>query len=260
MDAVYFLKHSDNADLEIRYSLRSVAQHAPWIRKVWIMGDRPEFLTSDTRLAEHVPYDQLARYHERKLMRPVTNYFLAYFLTCLHPEISSDMLGFSDDYVLLGDLTPEMARRMRHRKDLSKAKRPKKPNDFYQSLWRTADRLKSRGYPIYDGETHTPVYHQKRWVMDAYVEFRSHVTEDRLAGMLVKSTVLNYAIRHCGLPVIRREDEKLTKCFYHRPPTRQQIDKATDGKLFLNYNEDAFGSDLRTFLRERFPDPCRYEK
>lgn len=61
MDALYLLRHSPHEDLEIRYSLRSLARHAPHIGKVWIFGDRPAFLTADTSVAERVPHDATAR-------------------------------------------------------------------------------------------------------------------------------------------------------------------------------------------------------
>ena len=60
MDALYLLRHSPNEDFEIRYSLRSLAKHAPHIGKVWIFGDRPAFLTDDTSIAEHVPHNSTA--------------------------------------------------------------------------------------------------------------------------------------------------------------------------------------------------------
>jgi hypothetical protein len=50
-----------NGDVEIRYSLRSLAKYAPYIRKVWIFGDRPAFLSEDTSLIRHVPQSYLTR-------------------------------------------------------------------------------------------------------------------------------------------------------------------------------------------------------
>ena len=61
MDAVYIFRHSDDDDLELRYSLRSVAQHAPWLRKIWIYGDRPNWLADDRALIEHVPHEATAQ-------------------------------------------------------------------------------------------------------------------------------------------------------------------------------------------------------
>src|SRR5687768_4861973 len=60
IDIVYLFRHSAQQDQEIRYSLRSVAAHLPFIRKVWIFGDRPEFLSDDKSLVEHVPHEYLA--------------------------------------------------------------------------------------------------------------------------------------------------------------------------------------------------------
>ena len=61
MDALYVFRHSRFNDIELRYSLRSIARHMPWVRKVWIFGDRPAFLTDNQSLAEHVPQRYVAR-------------------------------------------------------------------------------------------------------------------------------------------------------------------------------------------------------
>ena len=44
MDALFFFRHSEFGDRELQFALRGIARHAPWIRKVWIFGDRPAFL------------------------------------------------------------------------------------------------------------------------------------------------------------------------------------------------------------------------
>ena len=73
MDLLYVFRHSSFDDLELRYSLRSVATHAPWVRKVWVFGDRPEFLSEDTKIIEHVPHEAVAWVEKRRT--PVTNFF-----------------------------------------------------------------------------------------------------------------------------------------------------------------------------------------
>jgi hypothetical protein len=52
MDVVIVFKHSRHDDTEIRYSLRSIDRYAPWVSKVWILGDRPAFLSDSTALVE----------------------------------------------------------------------------------------------------------------------------------------------------------------------------------------------------------------
>lgn len=73
-DAIYIFRHSVHNDEEIRFSLRSVAKRMPWIRKVWIFGDKPEWLTEDTCRIEHVPHESIAWIGNFKT--PVVNTFI----------------------------------------------------------------------------------------------------------------------------------------------------------------------------------------
>jgi len=54
----------------------------PWVRKVWIVGDRPAFLTDDTSVAEHVPQRYVARIGD--FQTPVTNFFHMLFRPRYH--------------------------------------------------------------------------------------------------------------------------------------------------------------------------------
>src|SRR5689334_20567214 len=99
MDILYLYRHSAANGLELRYSLRSVKRYLPYIRKVWILGDRPDFLTDDTSLIEHVPHEYVARIANYRL--PVRNIFLLTFLGTLIPKLAHDFLVFCDDYFLL---------------------------------------------------------------------------------------------------------------------------------------------------------------
>ena len=110
MDALYFYRHSKFRDAEILFSLRSLAGHAPWVRKVWVFGDRPWFLTDDRSLAEHVPHEYVARVAGCRT--PVTNFFLMFWLSSLLPELSPEYLWLCDDFILLADLSEEEARRV----------------------------------------------------------------------------------------------------------------------------------------------------
>jgi len=117
MDALFFFRHSRFDDLEIRYALRGIARHAPWVRKVWVFGDRPEFLSGDRELIEAVPHDSLARLGGYRT--PLTNFFLMFWVSSHIPDLSPEFLWFCDDFLLLQDLSPEEARRSRYVEDLS---------------------------------------------------------------------------------------------------------------------------------------------
>lgn len=49
MDALFFFRHGRFQDLEIRYALRGIARHAPWVRKVWVFGVGRSFSAGTAR-------------------------------------------------------------------------------------------------------------------------------------------------------------------------------------------------------------------
>lgn len=258
MDALYLFRHSIYSDVEIRYSLRSLARHAPFIRKVWIFGDRPEFLTDDTTVVQHVPHEYIAR--AGHFRAPVTNFFLLMYLSSLIPDLDHEYLLFCDDYFLLRPCGIDEARRVRYLQDLSQVTNRGR-GLWREALWRTYDLLKRLKYTGYNFETHTPTYLRRRWVFEAYCEFQDFVTEDRWYGMLGITAILNHACRHQRLDLMHLETEGLRGGFWGKPsPDFERVVETCRGKLFLNFDDDAFGLGLWRFLDEQFPEPCRYER
>jgi hypothetical protein len=44
------------------------------------------------------------------------------------------------------------------------------------------------------------------------------------------------------------------------PSTPAEIHLVAEGKLFLNQGDAAYGPALQTFLAERLPEKCKYER
>lgn len=257
MDALYFLKHSPHGDIELLYSLRSIERHMPWVNRVIVFGDKPAFLASPESGVLHVPHSSIAWVGPYKT--PVTNIFLTLYLTALLPELDDEYIFFSDDFILLEDLTPEDARQRRYLQDLSTVKN-RGTGLWKESLWRTYDLLKRRGYGSLNYETHVPTYFRKRWVLNAYRDLRDYVTEDRWYGPLGITAILNHSQKHHPQPLIHLEREGSRAGFYGKPPTYDDVVKGAAGRRFLSFDDPAFGDGLRLFLAERFPQPCRYER
>jgi Stealth protein CR2, conserved region 2 len=134
LDIVYLFCHSRYEDEEIRYSLRSVAANLDCIRKVWIFGDRPAWLTGDRSLIEHVPHGYIAPLFGYK--EPVRNDFLMLFLASLIPGVSYEFLRFSDDYVVLSPMKSEQLCTVRALEDLGDI--PVRGQSAWKDqLWRT---------------------------------------------------------------------------------------------------------------------------
>ncbi len=256
MDVVYVFRHSQFDDLEIQYSLRSVAKYLPWIRKVWIFGDHPNFLSEQTDKIEHVSWESVA--WVGRFQTPVKNHFLQYFLLSLWPELDEEFLIFHDDHILLDYLTEEVAKRNRIVEEMSEVQ-SRGTGEWREQLWRSFDWWLQLGYPTFNFETHTPRHMTKRQIFDAYAQLRDYVSEDRHGGMVGPSGILNHAVKHEGIAVTRRDDEKLTLGFVFNPARYEDIVNGARGKKYLFFNEGAFSPDMRRFLTERFPLPCIYE-
>jgi hypothetical protein len=256
MDVVYFVQHSQHEDSELRYSLRSVAEYLPWIRKVWIFGDRPKFLSTDWSTIEHVSWEQIAWIGRFKT--PVKNFFLQLFMASLWPELDFEFLVFCDDYIVLDNVSPIVAKRIRYLENLDDVK-VRGTGMWKQSLWRTYDWLKQMGYPGYNFVTHSPTFMTKRRVFDAYADLEDFVTEDRFAGMLSHLAILNHAYRQRPVPLTSLTEEGIYAGVHDHPASYDEISRMCVGKSYLNFDDICFTEDMRRFLAERFPTPCVFE-
>jgi hypothetical protein len=250
---------------KIRYSLRSIERHAPWVDKVWIFGDRPSFMSDDKSVIEHVPEEYLA--HVLDIAPPVQNMFLLLVLSSFIPELSFEFVLFSDDFFLLRDFPLEEARKDRYLEDLTmnRIEAPRREGLWSESLWRTRDLLIRLGYEAFNFEIHAPTFFTKKRVLEAYRDFRYFVTEDRWQGMMGISAILNHALKHekngPTPPLVSIEKEASRGGFWGAPPASYQaLLRELDGKAFMNFNDRAFGPLIARFLQERYPKPSRYEK
>ncbi len=256
LDIVYLFRHSPHGDAEIRYSLRSVAKCLPFVRKVWVLGDRPGFLADDRAIVEHVPHEYIAPL--LGLKTPVRNELLLLTLAALLPEVALDFLKFADDYVLLQPLTREQVGRPRSIGDLSRPT-TRGSGKWKEQLWRTFDLLRQYGYTGYNFEAHVPQPCNKRLVFEAYMAFRAFTSQKRYEGVVAATTVFNYGIKHLGLDVVWVKEEQSRIGFYGKCPTTPEIAAACEGKLFLNFDDGGFGEGMQRFLEGMLPERCKYE-
>jgi hypothetical protein len=110
--------------------------------------------------------------------------------------------------------------------------------------------------PAYDFETLTPAYLRRRWVFEAYGEFRDFLTQDRWFGMLGITAIPNHAYRHQRFDLVHLETEGSRAGFWGQPsPGYETVVAVCRGKTFLNFDDAAFGPGLHRYLAQRFPTP-----
>lgn len=256
MDALYVFQHSKAGDEEIRFSLRSLARNAPFLRKVWVFGDRPAFLPHDTSRIEHVPHEYVARLDRSRV--PIRNFFKMMFLSSLIGDLEAEYLWMCDDFIVLQPLSVQEARTIRFMENMAEIT-ARGTGLWKEALWKTYDLLSRLGYPGLNFEVHCPTYLRKKWVFDAYCDLQDFVTEDRFFGLTGPSAILNHALRHNQFPVVKLADENSKVGFYENAADYGEIVQQCQGKRFLNFDDVAFGDDMKRFLRELFPSPCHFE-
>lgn len=255
MDILYLFRHSAAGDFEIRHSLRSVQKYLPYIRKIWILGDRPRFLSDDTSVIEHVPHGYVAGIASYRL--PLRNLFLLTFLGSLIPKLNHEFLVCGDDYFMLDHVSEEEMREDRVLENLDELK-SRGRGIWKDALWRTYDLLKRLDYPCYNFETHCPAYMTKTRVLEAFCAFRDFVTEDYLYGPLAFTSIQNHACKYGAVKLAFMSPDNPRAGFY-APSDYNAIRAGCDGKKFLNFDDAGFNDDMRRYLKERFPEPSVFE-
>ena len=255
MHIVYIFRHSVHGDEELRFSLRSVRAHLPFVERVWIFGDRPVWL-GESDYVRVVAHEEIAWL--LGLRTPVVNGLLMHVLVALLPELPEEFLMLCDDYILLASASEEDLRRVRYVEDLAKVQRRGR-GLWKESLWRTYETLRRREYSGLNFETHVPAWHTKRRVLAAYRDLRDFVSQDRYYGLLANTAIYNHALKREPLDLVHREADGRYAGFYERPYSSEEIAARAAGKTFLNFDDRAYNDAMRQFLAERFPEPAPWE-
>jgi hypothetical protein len=274
LDLLLLFRHSQHADEELRYALRSVARYVQSVGKVWILGNRPAWLTEDRRVVEHVDHSYVARPFRFKL--PVRSHYLLTLLGSVIPDMTNEFLWMADDNVFLAPASLEFLRKVRPLEDLSKLTTRGK-GIWKDALWRTYDTLRRLEYPALNYESHIPHVMTRKWVWESYCEFENFVSEDRNFGLLALTSIFNYRMKHEPFELTWLLDEgKFLGLYKHgitglKPANKlpgitgpelqiEQLRQLAADKTFLNFDDQSFTPAVRQFLEETFPEKSRFER
>jgi hypothetical protein len=248
IDVVYTVgAGSHYGDAELRYSLRSVAQHFDNLGRVWIVGRLPDWVDES-----QVVY----LYSEDKCVRKDTNIIRKILCASCRgdePKLSNRFVFFSDDQILLRPLGWKQLGPY-HRGDLAARKRFN--STWWKRMQHTRDVLALRGMTTLDGDTHTPLPMLRETVNTVFLglslEYRN------APGICVGTSYLNASQRygHQGT-ILPLGDHKAT---IEGALPIQEIRRRIAGRWFLGYNDAGFTPDLRRLLDEMFPERCRFER
>ena len=227
LDIVYFIK-PDLVNNELRYSLRSVENNFPH-RYVWFFGGQPIELTPDRRAP--IIQSGANRYEKvRNMLRAA----------CENDEITEDFWLFNDDFFVLrpledipawydGDLIERFQRIERRRG---------RQSSYTQQLRGTTETLRNAGYGILNYAVHVPMKINRKKMLQTLDRFPDCPMFRSLYG------------NHHSIGGVITKDVKI----------QNETQMPTGEEIFLSTNDKSFHNGrVGGYIREAFPDRCRYE-
>ena len=240
---------------ELRYSLRSLDMFLKVDFRVWIVGDKPDWICG----VEHVDYRSDYKGGECCLVD--TNSKLLRFLRTVNVGW---MLRMMDDVYLMREATMEELRWCRVLVDYAKVgRRDERLTIWRRQVYRTMDVLRSYSFGEWNTETHCGELwdiQRMKEVFDYWQPIENRLLPSSLYWNVMRKEV---GVEHLML----RKDDDQRVVFY--PGEREfgveargnvlEVEKLVEGKLFLNHNNGGLNDSLKRFLKYKFPKKSRFE-
>jgi hypothetical protein len=233
MDAVYVLgKGSSWYDLELLYSLRSLATYITGIDRVFIVGFRPKWIKN----VIHIPQGDPHACKERNIAEKVLT-------ACRDPRLSKLFLFLNDDHLALAPQPVDDIPAWRGGDLLTLAGKLTGGN-YRLAMYNTHDRLKERGLSTWNFDVHTPM------VMD-----RDHFTNMMASYNWEERFVLKSLYANTvGIPGVPYTDLKID-----RPYMMRELVRVLRGRAWWSHGPGGMTSNLRALLASLYPAPSPWE-
>jgi hypothetical protein len=218
---------------ELRYSLRSIEQYFPNLDQVVIVTEiLPDWLQNVVHIYAK---DTHRRNKDANLIDKV-------LLAC-KAGVSIMFVRMSDDQCLLKKWNGMGIWHMGDRANFQEENQ----NKWWKRFANTCRHLEAHGHPTYFYDCHCPIFvHRDRFIRIAEeADYRSP------PGMCINTL-------YCNSVQIPREQMNGQKVVVKR--RMEDIQRETEGKLFLGYSDVSTNKGLKKFLEERFPEKSRFEK
>lgn len=236
-DVVYVVRPGDDNE-ELRYSLRSVAQNAPH-RNVWIAGTIPSWVRNVKRLPLVPQPNKFA--NQRQSLHAVA--------AC--PDISDPFVLFNDDMFVMEPISEWRTWNLDTIEEHwggPIGNVDKRDNEWLHAVWCTYKWMQEQGHPnpLYY-ENHTPLLYDKV----------------KLAGVLEEYPadspfVVNGTYPICGAG---GEGEWGANAKLAFEGVLDVFASLALGMPYLSTEDRSFAEQaLGEFIRNNFPDPCKYEE
>lgn len=227
---------SKNADLELRYCLRGIEKHLSNVRNIYIIGERPKWITNI--IWKSAKDERSSRVKERNIFRKIS-------LACKLPEVSENFLFINDDHFILSDFDAETFP-YHYKCNLSETKL-KNTGNYRRTINHTRRHLINQGIEELDFDTHCPILYNKNLFLKAF----EGVNWNLDYGYGIKSM-------YCGINGIT--GEHVPDCKIQTKQSYDKIKSTISGRGYFSIGDGGFTHDMKMILEELYPNPSIYEK
>lgn len=240
VDIVYVLgRGSKWANNELRYSLRSVLKHGKNIRKIWIIGEKPDFIKFDDTI-KHISFaDSFCK---------TRNIWEKLRYAAEHYAISENFLFFNDDHFMLSIFD---AKKFKYYVD-GRLYTCTSGNQLYQNLVKTTIKaLLNKELHTFNYDIHSPMMIHSESFRLVYKAFFEEITSG--ASILVKSVYAN-AFHHPSFSPTLEYDLKINE-----PLSLEEISEAITYRKFFSIGDQGINDAMKSMLDRLFPQPSYFE-
>jgi hypothetical protein len=233
---------------ELRYSLRSLQKYLKEDFRIWIVGDKPDWIKN----INHIPHERCEGMQENSTYDAITKLMIF----CNNPLTGQDFIRIYDDSYLLTDISFEKIKRIRALYKYEEM--PFESGTWWNQLRKTLDILVKKGYPGWNTETHFPEFFNKfkmQWIIDAYKARENRLlTSSLYYNTLFPNMNPDIFSKEWGIQFYENQDNE------YYSSSDGDLEAKCHGKLFMNHNNSGLTENLKRFISARFPEKSKFEK
>jgi hypothetical protein len=241
IDVVYVLGTGSSwKNNELRFSLRALEKNLKEFRKIWIVGEKPDWIKG----INHIPFkDELVNNADGNIARKVLR-------VCQEKGLTEKFLFINDDHLVMKPVNAIDIPAF-HKGDMATFSNEYFETDFWRGrLWRTKNILIQKGFTAFHYDCHVPMVMSKK----LFPVVMSQFNFEKNIGFTMKSLYGNVVYKESGT---RLKGEKIT---VFKPMTYDQVKEHCVGHKFVAFNDKGLRPGMKRWMYNNFPDPSSFEK
>lgn len=223
---------SPSFDIELRYALRSIQKHLLGYRRVFIVGQLPDWCHN----VVHLPFPDKSKYKQRNIFRKIMH-------ACNDELLSDDFMFFNDDHYLL--MEEQACDYPYYAHGTIEAEIARCKGEYKRSLINTLSAL--RDLSTWNFDVHYPIKYNKEQFKNVMSFYNWNVPD----GYVIKSLYCNTL----NIQPVMTRDGKI-----HDGVDPEKLDELASTRTCISTSNYALTNFVRRKLESLYPEKSVYER